>query len=201
MVRADGMTISPPSDASPGRDLAPELIEEIPELDELLAQHAAAMGPDAVPYGNHAYRVANLCLALAPRDPDTVHKIAIAAALHDMGIWTQRTFDYLRPSIGLARTHLEQIGKPEWTAEVTTMILEHHKISPYRGRADWLVEPFRKADWIDVTLGLRSFGVPRAKIQNLRTRWPDAGFHVGLVRQFAKRFATHPWSPLPMLRA
>jgi hypothetical protein len=81
------------------------------------------------------------------------------------------------------------------------MILEHHKISPFRGRADWLVEPFRKSDWIDVTLGLRSFGVPRTRFQELQRQWPDAGFHMGLVKQELKRFLTHPWSPLPMFRA
>ena len=178
-----------------------EFLTEIPQLDELLAQHAAAMGSDAVPYRNHAYRVANLCIAFAPRDPDTVHKIAIAAALHDMGIWTDKTFDYLEPSIELARTHLERVGKAEWTAEITAMILEHHKISPYRGRADWLVESFRKSDWIDVTWGLRSFGVPRTRFQELQRRWPDAGFHMGLVKQELKRLLTHPWSPLPMVRA
>jgi hypothetical protein len=178
-----------------------ELLTEIPQLDGLLAQHAAAMGRDAVPYRNHAYRVANLCIAFAPRDPDTVHKIAIAAALHDMGIWTNKTFDYLAPSIELARTHLERVGKTEWTAEITTMILEHHKISPYRGRAEWLVESFRKSDWIDVTWGLRSFGVPRTRLQELQRRWPDAGFHMGLVKQELKRLLTHPWSPLPMFRA
>lgn len=176
-------------------------IDRIPPLDELLAQHVSAMGRDAVPYRNHAYRVANLCFAFVPPDPDTVHKIAIAAALHDMGIWTERTFDYLQPSIALARTHLQRIGKAEWADEVTAMILEHHKLSPYRGRADWLVEPFRRSDWIDVTVGLRSFGVPRARLRDLLRRWPDAGFHLGLVRQELKRFATHPWSPLPMLRA
>jgi len=178
-----------------------ELLTEILQLDELLAQHAAVMGSDAVPYRNHTYRVANLCIGFAPRDPDTVHKIAIAAALHDMGIWTDRTFDYLAPSMELARIHLGRIGKAEWTDEITTMILEHHKISPYRGRADWLVESFRKSDWIDVTLGLRSFGVPRTRLQELRRRWPDAGFHRGLVGQELKRFLTHPWSPLPMFRA
>ena len=178
-----------------------ELVQEISQLDELLAQYAAAMGSDAVPYGNHTYRVANLCLAFAPRDPDTVHKIAIAAALHDMGIWTERTFDYIPPSIELARAHLARIGRPEWTDEITTMILEHHKISPYRGRADWLVESFRKADWIDVTFGLRSFGVPRDRIQELRRRWPNAGFHLGLVKQTVRRFGSHPLNPLPMFRA
>ena len=179
----------------------PNLHTELPQLDELLAQHAAAMGSDAVPYRNHAYRVANLCLAFVPRDPDTVHKIAITAALHDMGIWTHKTFDYLRPSIELARAHLERAGKAEWTAEISTMILEHHKISPYRGRAEWLVESFRRSDWIDVTWGLLRFGVSRASLQDLQRQWPDAGFHMGLVKQTLKRFRTHPWSPLPMFRA
>src|SRR5215470_290714 len=100
----------------------PELITEIPQLDELLVQHAAAIGRDAVTYRNHAYRVANLCMGFAPRDPDTVHKVAIAAALHDMGIWTDGTWDYLPPSIELARAHLERIGKTEWTPEITSMI-------------------------------------------------------------------------------
>ena len=115
------MTVIPLSDASQLQDGSPGLLDEIPPLDELLAQHAAAMGCDAVPYRNHAYRVANLCIAFASRDSDTVHKIAIAAALHDMGIWTQGTFDYLDPSIELARAHLERIGKAEWTAEIVTM--------------------------------------------------------------------------------
>jgi hypothetical protein len=159
------------------------------------------LGRDAVSYGNHAYRVAHLCLDFASRDPDTVHKVAIAAALHDMGIWAERTFDYIRPSIALARTHLERIGKTEWTSEITAMILEHHKLSPYRGRRDWLVEPFRQSDWIDVTWGFFSFGVPRARLQDLRRRWPDAGFHMGLVKQELKWLRIRPWNPLPMFRA
>ena len=177
------------------------LLTEIPQLDELLAQHAADMGSDAVPYRNHTYRVANLCVSFASRDPATVHKIAIAAALHDMGIWTNKTFDYLPPSIELARTHLERVGKAEWTAEITTMILEHHKITQYRGRADWLVECFRRSDWIDVTWGLVNFGVPRSRLQDLRRQWPDAGFHRGLVKQELKQLRTHPLNPLPMFRA
>ena len=91
--------------------MSSEWLTEIPQLDELLAQHAAAMGRDAVPYRNHAYRVANLCIGFSPRDPDTVHKIAIAAGLHDMGIWTNKTFDYLQPSIELARAHLARVGR------------------------------------------------------------------------------------------
>ena len=81
------------------------------------------------------YRVANICVALSSDDPMTLHKIAMAAALHDMGSWTARTFDYL-PSVGLATAHLAQAGLADWTPEITAMILEHHKITRWGGRPD-----------------------------------------------------------------
>lgn len=47
--------------------------------------------------------------------------------------------------------------------------------------ADWLVEPFRRADWVDVSRGVLAFGTPRTLIAKL-CNWPDAGFHKRLVR-------------------
>jgi hypothetical protein len=35
--------------------------------------------------------------------------------------------------------------------EIERMIADHHKITPSRANQDLLVEPFRQADWIDVT--------------------------------------------------
>ena len=75
--------------------------------------------------------MANLCAALASPDPDTLHKIAVAAALHDMGIWTDATFDYLQPSVRLAREHLAHAGRADWTPEIAEkMIAQHHKLTP-----------------------------------------------------------------------
>ena len=74
----------------------------LPTLDAVLGAHAAALGRDFDGYRNHAYRVANLCLAQSPPSALDVEKIAIAAAFHDLGIWTDRTFDYLEPSVRLA---------------------------------------------------------------------------------------------------
>ena len=37
------------------------MIKEFSTLDAILDAHSAALGPDATPYRNHAYRVANLC--------------------------------------------------------------------------------------------------------------------------------------------
>jgi HD superfamily phosphodiesterase len=48
-------------------------------------------------YKNHAYRVANLCVAFSSGDGAQLEKIATAAAFHDLGIWTNHTFDYLGP--------------------------------------------------------------------------------------------------------
>ena len=80
------------------------------------------------------------------------------------------------------------------------MIREHHKILPYRDRPDSLVEPFRKADWIDVSRGLLPFGLSRPFVADVLATWPNEGFHRRLVQLSLMRLRTHPWSPLPMFR-
>ena len=176
------------------------LLTEIAALDEVLNAHAAELGGDLTAYRNHTYRVVNLCAALSSSDPGQIEKMAIAAAFHDLGIWTDGTFDYLPPSIRLAGAHLARSGRAEWTPEITRMILEHHKISPWRGDPGSLVEPFRRADWIDVTRGLLTFGLPRRLLGEIFATWPSAGFHKRLVQLTLRRLRTHPWSPLPMMR-
>lgn len=176
------------------------LLTEIAALDEVLDAHAAALAADFRAYRNHTYRVANLCAALSPDVPGRMEKIALAAAFHDLGIWTDGTFDYLAPSVRLARAHLARAGRSEWEDEITAMISEHHKLSRARAEPGSLVEPFRRADWIDVTRGLRTFGLPRSLLREVFAAWPDAGFHWRLVRLGLRRLRTHPLSPLPMFR-
>jgi len=176
------------------------LLTEIATLDELLDAHAAELGGDFTAYRNHTYRVVNLCVALSSSDPEQLQKVAIAAACHDMGIWTDGTFDYLQPSIRLGGAHLVHAGRTEWTSEITGMILEHHKVSPYRGDPHSLVEPFRRADWVDVSRGLITFGLSRRLLGEIFAAWPSAGFHKRLVQLSLERLRTHPWSPLPMMR-
>lgn len=176
------------------------LLTVIPTIDRLLLDHKTELGGDFVGYRNHVYRVANLCVALAAEGWDHVEKIAIAAVFHDLGIWTDGTFDYLQPSVRLARAHLEQSGQVEWIAEVEMMILEHHKLSAYRANPGWLVESFRRADWIDVSCGLRRFGLSEQCVAPIFSTWPDAGFHRRLLQLSLKRLRTNPWAPLPMLK-
>ncbi len=180
--------------------MAAELRRAHPVIDAVLATHAPAIAGDLPGYRHHVYRVWNFALALAPPSADATEKLALAAVFHDLGIWTAGTFDYLPPSIALAAAHLAATGRSAWVPEVTAMIDAHHQVTPWRSRPDWLVEPFRRADWIDVTLGLRRFGLDRAFVTDVRRTWTDAGFHWRLVQLAGARWRRHPLSPLPMLR-
>ena len=175
-----------------------DLLTEIPTLDSLLNLHANTLGDDFTAYRNHVYRLVNFCVAFVPADMERLETIAIAAAFHDMGIWTDHTFDYLQPSARLACTHLARSGRESWSGQITNMILEHHKIFPYRG--DALVERFRRADWIDVSMGALTFGIDRKFVREVIATWPSAGFHKRLVQLELHRLRTHPWNPLPMMK-
>jgi hypothetical protein len=175
------------------------LLTSIPTIDEVLHDHTSELGHDFIPYRNHAYRVVNLCAAIVEGRVD-LEKIAVAAVFHDLGIWTNKTFDYIAPSVALAREYLTSHGRSSWIVEIERMIADHHKITPSRGNHDSLVEPFRRADWIDVTRGWRTFGLPRPLIRSVVAGWPSAGFHCRLVQLTLERFRAHPLTPLPMVK-
>jgi predicted metal-dependent HD superfamily phosphohydrolase len=106
------------------------------------------VGHDFIAYRNHVYRVVNLRLAIAGQgDRVELEKIAVVAVFHDLGIWTNHTFDYMAPSVALAREHLSTCAQADWIPEVEAMIVDHHKITPPGPNGASLVEPFRRADW------------------------------------------------------
>lgn len=184
-----------------GRPLAlPAPITAVVSLERLLSAHAARIGSDFAGYRNHCYRVLNFCIALSNNEPATVEKVAVAAAFHDIGIWTEGTFDYLEPSVQAAAAYLQGIGRDEWIAEISRMIREHHKVTPVREVGSALAEAFRRADWIDVSMGLRRFGLPRAAVREAFSIWPSAGFHRRLIQLSWQRLKSHPGSPLPMVK-
>jgi hypothetical protein len=65
-----------PMDASVG-DAGP--LTRIPTVDDVLHDHATALGHDFFAYRNHVYRVVNLCAAFVGRSE--LEKIAVAAGL------------------------------------------------------------------------------------------------------------------------
>jgi hypothetical protein len=174
--------------------------EPVQIIDHLFDRYTKVLGKDALKYRNHVHRVYFNCL-LQDISDDNREKYAIASFFHDIGIWTDKTIDYLNPSIAVAKNYLVEIGKPHWIDEVTLMIDMHHKVGKYKGSYAKTVEVFRKADWIDVSLGLRSFGVQGKPIKATRIKYPNKGFHLFLFRKIAGAFFRHPFrNPLPMFK-
>lgn len=182
-----------------------DICNNAPILDEVIEQWRVALGADLDAYRNHCYRVLNFSLALYPEGlaqetPDVLDKFSIAVAFHDLAIWTEQTFDYLAPSRRLAADYLTSKNLTSWRVEIEAMIENHHKISRYRAQPHWLVETFRRADWVDVTRGRRRFGLDKGFITEVLGHFPNAGFHRRLITLTKERLRRHPFSPLPMMR-
>ena len=175
-------------------------IEKSFVLDSILGSWRTHLGEDFNADRNHCHRVLNFCIAFCGDSGETINKVSIAAAFHDLGIWTNYTYDYLGPSKQLAREYLAKSNQGGWSDEIETMIDQHHKIRKFRTNPGWLVEPFRKADWIDVSRGGLRFGLPAAFVTEILAKFPNSGFHKRLVALTMQRLKTHPFSPLPMMR-
>lgn len=168
-------------------------------IETIMPKFKSAIGSDYDRYKNHVYRVFLNCL-LMDGEKTNEEKYAIAAVFHDIGIWTNHTFDYLNPSIEQAKIYLTETGKTAWTDEISLMINWHHKMSRYKGAHEEIVETFRKADWIDVSLGLLTFKVDKKKISENKSRFPNLGFHWFLIKASTKNLFRHPLNPLPMFK-
>ena len=185
--------------------MTPELITRLPRLEALFDAHMERFGKDLTPYRNHVYRLINLVAAQQTLDAEARDKLAVAGFFHDAGIWLAGTFDYQGPSARLAEHYLEEQGLAHWQEEIEAMIVNHHKISGYSSSSgpsdnDRLVEAFRRADWIDVSLGMLRFGIPSARVRLIKRAFPNAGFHRLLFKLGGQQFLSQPLRPLPMLR-
>ena len=114
-----------------------------------------------------------------------------------MGVWTHSTLAYLEPSVGLAFAWADREGRAHWRAEMAAIIRDHHKLtpSPYGG----LAEAFRKADAIDLSCGLLRFGLSGTEIGRIRQAFPNAGFHLCLLRAIGRQLRANPLHPFPFL--
>jgi hypothetical protein len=173
-----------------------------PLIDQILdPRREIARGHDAAfeGYRNHAHRILNFVRAIAPPSPDDEQKIAIAAAFHDLFAFDG--LDYLEPSIEAAARYLRETGREAWDREVALTIAFHHGIRPYRGEAAHLVEPFRRADWNDFTLGLVRGGIPREVRKAADAEFPVSDFVPKAVLKLAIGWLPrHPLRPAPPFR-
>ena len=167
-------------------------------IDNILNTCKHDLGNDYDQYRNHVYRVYNFAVPYVTLSSD-IETLSIAAAFHDLGIWTNKTFDYLQPSIDLAKqysaaNHLS----PETISEIETIINQHHKLTRIKSSA--LAEIFRQADLVDLSLGLFGCGRKGNYIRMIRKAFPNKGFHINLLRLFIKNLLKNPLKPLPMFK-
>lgn len=168
-------------------------------IEKLLNRFKPVMGYDFKKYKNHVYRVFLNC-GLIDNDRSNEEKYAIAAVFHDIGIWTKHTIDYLEPSIEEAKNYLIETNRQELFEEISQMIYWHHKTKTYKGKFEKTIESFRKADWIDVSLGLITYGLDKQKIKANRKLLANEGFHWFLIKKIFRNFFRHPLKPLPMFK-
>ena len=167
-------------------------------IDSILLSCSNELGGDDLKYRNHVYRVFNLAILLYEPEGDDYKTLEIAAAFHDLGIWTAGTFDYLSPSVSLASKYLSQNGLTYLNERVAEIIYNHHKLSTYK--LNPMVEAFRRADLIDLSFGLFNFGIKKEQLSELNHILPSMGFHRFIIRQSIKNTIKHPLNPLPMMK-
>jgi hypothetical protein len=175
------------------------VVEHDGVIDEVLGVWAMALGEDRAAYRGHAYRVFNFARAiLASGARDDV--LAVTSAFHDLGIWSDRTFDYLAPSIARADAYLRE-RRPDLPAELVAAAIDnHHKLRKVERDEGGVVEAFRLADRVDLSRGLWRAGLDRGFVKEVVAAFPYAGFHGMLLRRGAAWFVRNPHRPLPMLR-
>jgi hypothetical protein len=177
-----------------------KIIDSYPTIETLFDKWRDPLGRDFVPYRNHVYRVFNFAVVMSGADEEGVEKLAVISAFHDVGIWLDKTFDYIEPSVTRASEFLLQRQQCAWISIVARAIRAHHKIFPWTGNGSNLVESFRRADWLDVCLFMLPTRLERSGMHAVLQTFPRKGFHGRLVVLSLPWILRHPLRPLPMFR-
>ena len=76
--------------------------------------------------------------------------------------------------------------------------MNHHKITSYKDNE--LAEAFRKADLVDLTLGIISHGISHRDILELYQTFPESNFHLFILKEVAVNTFKNPFNPLPIYK-
>jgi hypothetical protein len=175
-----------------------EIIRQNKQIEIILHTYKPYLADEFDSYRNHVYRVFNFAVPFVKSDQD-IETLAIAVAFHDLGIWTSRTFDYIGPSVKLAKRFAGANKLAlETTQEIETIISEHHKLS--RIKNPGLAEIFRQADLVDLSWGLIRFKRKQSDIRLIQKAFQNKGFHLNLTKLFLKNLLKNPLRPLPMYK-
>lgn len=165
-------------------------------ITQILHKHRTDLGKAYDAYHNHAQRVYHYAtIFLLVRESK---KMAIAAAYHDLGIWTGKSMNYLPGSVKLATAYLSQSEYGLLPDEMRFIITNHHKLRPVKGNIE--AEAFRKGDLTDLTCGHIRYNLPESIITEAERKFPRLHFTKMMLRKTLKGALKHPMKPLPMIR-
>ncbi|GAA5315141.1 MAG: HD domain-containing protein [Candidatus Pelagadaptatus aseana] len=153
-----------------------------PRIDELLAPYRQQIGNDFPGYRNHVYRTVTYAMHFLGNHSRYEPLVETAFVYHDLGLWTDHELAYLEPSEAVALADNEKYG---WGLDPDALrgaIHWHHKIRPYKGPHQAVIEACRKADWIDASMGIIRKGLSRAAIKQVEAAFANEGFHKTLLR-------------------
>ena len=177
------------------------IITNFTRVEQILAPYQNIIKNDMLGYRNHVTRMLNFCHYLLPQiSEQDSQKLQIAAAFHDIALWTHDTVDYLVPSYQLCNQYLIDNDLAHWQQEIQIIIDMHHLLHQYQGPYQQLTEVFRQADLVDFSLGVIKNGISRDFIQAVKQALPNGGFHRTLMRFTIQQLKRNPLNPMPMLR-
>jgi hypothetical protein len=174
-----------------------EIISNDKTVEKHLNRYREVIGKDYEGYKGHIYRVLTYSLHFLPnlskKEKERTRKV-IAAGLvfHDIGLWTDHTLAYLEPSVQRAEEYFnyKSFTKEEFQL-IKDIIFWHHKITPFKGENEDIVNAVIKADLIDASNGIITKGMPKSHIKKVTDTIPEAGFHQTLM-EFGPRL--HGWN-------
>ncbi|MBK8185050.1 MAG: phosphohydrolase [Candidatus Competibacteraceae bacterium] len=155
---------------------------ERPRVEQLLARYKSQIGTDFPGYRNHIYRAITYAMCFLDNKIEHEQLIETIFVYHDIGLWTDHELSYLEPSEAVAIADNEQY---DWGLNPDLLrgaIHWHHKIFPYRGPNQNIIEACRKADWIDASKGKLRKGMAKAAVTEVEAAFPNLGFHDALLR-------------------
>ncbi len=155
---------------------------ERPRVDELFARYENLIGKDFSGYRNHVYRTITYAMHFLENAAEYEPLVETAFVYHDIGLWTDHELAYLEPSEAVALSDNEKYGWGLNPELLRCAIHWHHKIFPYRGSHQKVIEACRKADWIDASKGKIRKGISKAAIAEVESAFPNLGFHETLLR-------------------
>jgi len=155
---------------------------ERPRVEELLARYKSQVGKDFSGYRNHVYRAITYAMYFLDNKVEHEQLVETAFVYHDIGLWTDHELAYLEPSEAVAIADNEHY---RWGLDADLLrgaIHWHHKIFPYRGPNQDVIEACRKADWIDASKGILRKGMTKSAVTAVESAFPNLGFHDSLLR-------------------